>query len=221
MRLRRSLPVLLAIGAALAVALLVALVPALRDALSAAVRGDTAGLRHDMRGAGGVALVLALCVVHVVVWFPAELINAAAGFVYGAWVAVPMMLFAWLVSALCSYTLGALAGRPLIRALAGEERLTRVDALLERGGVPVLIAARLIPVLPFTLLGLAAGAARVPVFRFGWTTVVGFTPITVASVIVGHRLDDFSPTDPVLLACVGVGLVLLALVRPMSRRLKL
>ena len=38
----------------------------------------------------------------------------------------------------------------------------------------------------------AAGAARVPVWRYTWTTAVGYLPITALAVYFGTQLDLFS-----------------------------
>ena len=67
---------------------------------------------------------------------------------------------------------------------------------------------RLIPILPFSIVSYAAGAARVPLWRFVWTTVLGYLPITAISVYFGTRLDGLSPTDPLV---IGSALALLAL----------
>ena len=57
----------------------------MRDAVVDAVQGDTGSVREDLRGDGaeGALLVVALAVVHVVVWYPAEILDAAAGYVFG------------------------------------------------------------------------------------------------------------------------------------------
>jgi uncharacterized membrane protein YdjX (TVP38/TMEM64 family) len=64
--------------------------------------------------------------------------------------------------------------------------------MIERGGVALLLAIRLIPIVPFSLACYAAGAARVPVWRYTWTTVVGYLPITVIAVYFGTQLDLLS-----------------------------
>jgi uncharacterized membrane protein YdjX (TVP38/TMEM64 family) len=79
--------------------------------------------------------------------------------------------------------------------------------LVNRGGVVVLIAIRLIPILPFSLMGYVCGAARVPLVRFTWTTAVGYAPITAYFTYLGSRLEDFSAEDPVVWVG-GVGLLL-------------
>ena len=58
---------------------------------------------------------------------------------------------------------------------------------------------RLIPIVPFSLVSYAAGAARVPVWRFLWTTAVGYLPITALSVYFGTQLEGLSLTDPLVL----------------------
>ena len=81
----------------LALAALVALVPPLRDAVTTVVSGDADELRRELRdlGAPGALVLLGLMLVHAVVPFPSELVNAAAGFVYGFWIALPLVLVGW------------------------------------------------------------------------------------------------------------------------------
>lgn len=223
---RTASPVRLSVAAtALAVAAgaaLVMAVPALREAAGAAVTGDAQELRAQLRdaGAGGVALLLGLMLVHAVVWYPAEIPTAAAGFVYGFWAALPMVVAGWLLSALGTYALGRHAGRPLLHRLAGAARLRRAEEGLARGGAGALLAARLIPVVPFSLVGLVAGAARVPLWRFAWTTVVGFLPLMVVMTLLGSRLEELSLRDPVLWLALAPVVALLAVSRPLARRMR-
>jgi uncharacterized membrane protein YdjX (TVP38/TMEM64 family) len=212
-------------GAALAVAAgaaVVLAVPALREAAGAALAGDAGELRTQLRdaGAAGVALLLGLMLLHAVVWYPAEIPTAAAGFVYGFWLALPIVVAGWLLSALGTYALGRHAGRPLLHRLAGRDRFRRAEEALARGGAGALLAARLIPVVPFSLVGLVAGAARVPVWRFAWTTVVGFLPLMVVMTLLGSRLEEPSLRDPVLWLALVPVVVLLAVSRPLVRRMR-
>ncbi|MDP9133222.1 MAG: VTT domain-containing protein [Actinomycetota bacterium] len=194
----------IAVGLAIAAA-----IPPLRDALLDAVHGDTESVREDIRdlGATGVLLVFLLAIVHAVVWYPAEILNAAAGYVYGFGPALPLVMAGWIASGFLTYVIGRHAARPLLYGIAGEERFTRLEGLLERGGATFLLACRLVPVVPFSLTGYVAGAARVPLGRFMWTTAVGFAPITAYFVYLGSRLEGFSATDPIIWIG-GVGLIL-------------
>ncbi len=90
--------------------------------------------------------------------------------------------------------------------------------MIERGGTTLLIAVRLIPILPFSLVSYAAGAARVSVWRFLWTTAVGYLPITALSVYFGTRLEGLGLADPLVLGSAAVLLALLLVGHLVMRR---
>jgi uncharacterized membrane protein YdjX (TVP38/TMEM64 family) len=190
---------------------LVATVPALRDAFSAAVQGDQAEVRReiDSLGAWGPLLILGLTLIHTVVFYPAEIVDAAAGFAYGFLPALSLVMTGWLISGLLCYAIGHSVARPLLDRWVGAERFERIEGSIERGGATLLLAMRLIPILPFSIVSYAAGAARVPVWRFLWTTAVGYLPITALSVYFGTRLEGLSLTDPLVIGSAAGLLVLL------------
>ena len=74
----------------------------------------------------------------------------------------------------------------------------RLERLVHRGGAPFLLGVRLIPIMPFSLMGYVCGAARIPLWRFTWTTAVGYAPLTAYFTYVGSRLEGFSAEDPIL-----------------------
>jgi uncharacterized membrane protein YdjX (TVP38/TMEM64 family) len=199
-------------GVAVLAALVLAIEP-LRSGVSDAIAGDTGGLRTDLRGLGvtGALIALVLGLVHLVVWYPAEILDAAVGYVYGFWVAMPLVMVVWLISAVIGYWIGRHAARPVLHRFVNPERFERFEQLAERGGVTLLLAMRLVPVVPFSLFSYAAGAARVPLGRFVWTTAIGYLPITAVFVYLGSRLEELSANDPVLWigAAVLIGLLLL------------
>ena len=184
--------ILIGVGVALAV-------PTLRDAVGDAIHGNSAKLRHDLhQNALGPLLVVWLALVHVVVWYPAEILDAAAGYVFGFGVGFPLVMGSWVISGLASYEVGRHFARPLLYRIAGEGRFTRYERLIHRGGVPVLLGARMIPIMPFSLMGYVCGAARVPLVRYTWTTAVGYAPITAYFTYLGSKLEGFSVEDPIV-----------------------
>jgi uncharacterized membrane protein YdjX (TVP38/TMEM64 family) len=209
-------PPLVEIGITLAgivlLAVLVLAIPELRHAFEAALRGDSAEVREelDSLGIAGPLLILGLALIHAVVFYPAEIVDAAAGFVYGFFPALALVMTGWLLSGFLCYAVGRSVARPLLDRWLGPGRFERTEAMIERGGVTLLIGARLIPILPFSLVCYAAGAARVPPWRFAWTTVVGYLPITALSVYFGTRLEGLSLTDP-LVWCSAAALLALLL----------
>lgn len=197
------------VGIAL-MAVIVLTVDPLRDSVSAAIEGDHDEVRNqiDQLGAAGPLLILALTLLHTVVFYPAEIVDAAAGFAYGFFPALALMTVGWVLSGLICWAIGRRVARPLLDRWFGKERFERVERAIERGGPSLLLAMRLIPILPFSVVSYAAGAARVPLWRFIWTTALGYLPITAIAVYFGTRLEGLSLTDPLVL---GSALALLAL----------
>jgi uncharacterized membrane protein YdjX (TVP38/TMEM64 family) len=116
-----------------------------------------------------------------------------------------------MLSALICYWFGTGVARPLLDRWFGAERFERFERMVARGGVTLLIALRLLPIVPFSLISAAAGAARVPFGRYCWTTAVGFLPITALAVYLGTRLEGLHFTDPAVIGTL-VGVLILLLV---------
>jgi uncharacterized membrane protein YdjX (TVP38/TMEM64 family) len=216
---RRLLSTVLALVAA---GLAIWLVDPLHTALGHVLHGDVDALQAQLRSLGvwGGFVVVALILAHAVIFFPAEIVNATAGLTFGFWVAFPLVLASWVASGLIAYWLGRIAGRPLAVRLAGEKRVATAERLIDRSGAPALLLSRLVPFVPFSLVGYLAGAARVPLWRYTWTTFAGVMPITAAATYLGHALDDLSASDPLLWVAVGVIVVLALLTVHSARRLK-
>mgnify|MGYP001054514592 CR=1 FL=1 len=192
---------------------LVLLIPALRHAAVAAVHGETSEVRAQIKslGVGGPLIIIGLGVIHSVVPYPAEIVNAAAGFAYGFFGGLGIVAIGWMLSALICYWFGTGVARPLLDRWFGARRFEHFEGMVERGGITLLIALRLLPIVPFSLISAAAGAARVPFGRYCWTTAVGFLPITALAVYLGTRLEGIRFTDPAVIGAV-VGVVLLILI---------
>jgi uncharacterized membrane protein YdjX (TVP38/TMEM64 family) len=102
-------------------------------------------------------------------------VTATAAYVYGFLPGVALVTVGWLASALLAYLLGRSVGQPVLSAVLAPSFL-RVEQQIKRGGTPLLLSARLIPIVPLGLMGYAAGASGVKIWRFSWTTVVGYLP---------------------------------------------
>ena len=201
---RERLSILATVAVAVALTGLLFAIDPIRDAVRAAFAGDLGEMREelDSLGAAAALVLLGIALVHAVVPFPAEFPTAAAGFVFGFAIAFPLMVLAWTLSCLAAYLLARGVGPPVLDRLAGRERMEATDRLIARGGWPILLAGRLIPVVPYNLVSYAAGATRVPLGRFTWTTAVGVMPLTALTALLGQRLQEPRFDDPVLWAIV-------------------
>jgi uncharacterized membrane protein YdjX (TVP38/TMEM64 family) len=197
-------PAVTAVVAMAGVALVLAIEP-FRAAAGHAVSGDAEQLRAELDGVGGLVLVVVLSLLHSVVFYPAEILDAAVGFVYGFWVGLALVMGGWMLNAFVAYEIGRYGARPLLHRAFGRVRFERYEQMIERGGIGLLIGMRLVPIVPFSLFTYAAGAAKVPLGRLLWTTAVGYLPITALFVYLGTELEELSPTDPILIVG-GIGM---------------
>jgi uncharacterized membrane protein YdjX (TVP38/TMEM64 family) len=215
----RRIELVVSIASILLGAAIVAAVPDLRHAISLAFQGQFTGLRDHIRGlgVGGVGLLVGLMMVHAVLFYPSEIVTATAGFVYGFVPGLALAIGGWLASGLLAFLLGRTLGRPFLRAVFGHERFSSLERAIERGGTPLLLAGRLIPVVPFSLMCYAAGAAGIGVWKFSWTTVVGFLPLTAAVAYLGSQAKSLSFEDPVVWIIAVLLIALLASTRLVKR----
>ncbi len=192
----------------------VVVVPELRHSVSLAFQGNFAGLRAYIQGlgTGGLALLSALMLGHALIFYPTEIVTATAAYVYGFPLGLLFVMCGWLASALLSYLLGRVFGRPLLRRVLGP-KFDPLERALDRGGVFLLLGARLVPIVPFSLVGYAAGAARVRVWRFAWTTLVGFLPLTALVGYLGSRARSLSLGEPAVWVAALLLVLLLAAAR--------
>lgn len=134
------------------------------------------------------AASVALMIVHTVVPFPAELLAAANGMLFGA---VSGSLLTWLgglAGAASGYAVGWLFARWLARRLGYAEGLARMRHLVERHGTAGLVAVRLLPVIPFNVVDYAAGMLHLSRWTFAWTTAVGILPWSVLLAVGGTQV---------------------------------
>ncbi|MGL1330338.1 TVP38/TMEM64 family protein, partial [Vibrio parahaemolyticus] len=83
-----------------------------------------------------------------------------AGLVWGFPVAFAMVYVGALLGAAASFALGRALGREAVERFTGA-RVARLDAAIGRRGLPAVLGARLVPVIPFTLINYGAGLTSV------------------------------------------------------------
>ena len=79
--------------------------------------------------------------------------------------------------------------------------------------------ARLIPIMRTASSATSAGAARVPLWRYTWTTAIGFLPLCAALVYAGERLESLTIDDPIVIGGVLLVIVLFVAAHRLARRM--
>jgi phosphatidylserine/phosphatidylglycerophosphate/cardiolipin synthase-like enzyme/uncharacterized membrane protein YdjX (TVP38/TMEM64 family) len=134
---------------------------------------------------------------------PVTVMVVAAALVFGWRTGFLIALSASLLSAALGYELGRLLWRDAVRRLAGR-RLNRVSQALGHRGTMSMVLVRLVPVAPFTIVNLVAGASHIRFRHFLLGTLVGMAPGTLALTFFAERAER-AVTEP------GLATVLTAL----------
>jgi phospholipase D1/2 len=154
-------------------------------------------------------IVLAAFTPAAMLMFPRPLITLFAVVAFGPWLGFVYAMGGILISALFTYWLGTRMDRSTVRRLAGP-RLNRMLDVLRRRGLVALTALRLVPLAPFTIEGIVAGAIRIPLRDFTIGTALGMLPGTLAATVFGDQLQ-IALRDPAEVNLWIVGGVVVAL----------
>jgi phospholipase D1/2 len=152
-------------------------------------------------------VVLGAYVLGGLVAFPVTVLIAATAVVFGPYAGFAYALAGSLASAMAAYAVGARLGRQFLRDLLGK-RLNRAARALARRGVIAVATVRLVPVAPFTVVNLVAGAVGVRWRDYLLGTAIGMLPGIVLMTALGDRLrqvwEDPSATQIAVLVLVIV-----------------
>jgi phospholipase D1/2 len=132
-------------------------------------------------------LVVTAFVLGGAVAFPVNILILATSFAFGPWWGALYSGLGALASALAMYGLGARFGKQPLDRLLGGRWQSALEGVRQRG-VLAVVALRLVPVAPFTLVNLAAGASGIRLTDFVLGTVLGMAPGLGLLAIMGDRL---------------------------------
>jgi uncharacterized membrane protein YdjX (TVP38/TMEM64 family) len=167
--------------AVLLIALLVAAV-----ALAAAWRWTAAGEWLDIESLTRAAqalserpatplLVIAAYVLAGLLVLPVTALSLATVVVFGPVIGVVYAMAGSLVSAWSTYAIGGALGRDTVRRLSGS-RLNQLRRRLADRGVLTVAAVRMLPIAPFTVVNMVAGASHIRLRDFLLGTAIGLAP---------------------------------------------
>ena len=167
-------------------------------------------------------LVILAYVVGGLLMVPITLMIIATVSVFGPWYGAGYALLGAELSAIVTFTLGHLLGHGAVRRIAGS-RVNRISEAIARRGVLTIITLRILPVAPFSVINVIAGASAMRLRDFALGNFLGIIPGVVSIAILADRLlaslRDPSPKSILILLAAAV-LVILSLLglRQWSRR---
>ena len=123
-----------------------------------------------------------------VTMFPRPLITLFAVVAFGPWLGFAYAMLGIELSAWLTFVAGKRLDRDAVRRVAGA-KLNDIIQVLRHRGLLAITALRLVPLAPFAVEGVVAGAARVKLWHFMLGTAIGILPGTLTSTVFGDQLQ--------------------------------
>ncbi len=142
--------------------------------------------------------------------FPVTILIAATAFAFGPWTALIYSLLGCVLSAMLIYAIGHRLGRETVARFTGR-RWHRLNRLISKHGILAVAFIRMIPIAPYSVVNLAAGAAHVPFRDFVFGTLIGMSPGVIAITFLGNQLGEMIRHPSVLTISVVAGILALML----------
>jgi phosphatidylserine/phosphatidylglycerophosphate/cardiolipin synthase-like enzyme/uncharacterized membrane protein YdjX (TVP38/TMEM64 family) len=144
---------------------------------------------HDFAGHWWAAPLIVLAYTPAsVTMFPRPLITLAAVVAFGPWLGFAYAMTGILLAALAGYYAGRLADRNTVRRIAGR-RLNRLTRALRARGLLAMTAVRLVPLAPFVVESVVAGAIRIRPWHLLLGTFLGMLPGTLTATVFGDQIE--------------------------------
>ena len=132
-------------------------------------------------------IVIAVFVGAGFVLFPLTILIAVTAGTFGPWLGLLYAGAGAIASSLTTYGLGATLGKKTLRNLIGP-RLNRVTRRIAKKGVFAVAIVRLVPIAPFTVVNLVAGASGIRFVDFLLGTVLGLLPGLIVLSSLGNQI---------------------------------
>jgi uncharacterized membrane protein YdjX (TVP38/TMEM64 family) len=156
-------------------------------------------------------IVLSAYVVAAMFSVPVTVLIAATGLAYGAWPGMLYALAGTMLAAAATYGIGVSLGRDAVRRLAGTHA-NRLSERIGRRGIATMMVLRLLPIAPFTIVNLVAGASHIGLRDYLIGTALGMAPGIALTVTFAHQLLAVihQPSVGALATLAAIGIALVA-----------
>ncbi len=131
--------------------------------------------------------VLACYVVGGMLMVPVTLLIAVTGIVFGPWLGSLYAVGGALLSSMATYGAGAWLGRETVRRVLGA-RINGLSRRIARRGIVAMMVIRVVPIAPFTIVNVVAGASHIRFRDFFVGTLLGMLPGILLTVTFAHNL---------------------------------
>ncbi len=135
---------------------------------------------------GGPIVVLAFVIGSLVI-FPITVLITATAITFGPWSGFLWALCGCVLGSAANFGVGRWLGKRLHAGFLGD-KIQTISERLARGGIVPVLVIRNVPVAPFAVISIAAGASSIRLSDFLIGTALGVGPGIAALTVLGDRL---------------------------------
>lgn len=146
-------------------------------------------------GPTGLLLYGLLYVVSMTLGLPSAPFLVAAGALWGVTQGFILMLSSAHLGAVIAFLFARTMGRASLQKM-DLKTLNHWEQMIARGGAPLILLLRLIPVIPFNIINYAAGLSSLPLHRFILGNAAPFVPLVFLQVLLGSAALQIRWSDP-------------------------
>ena len=152
----------------------------------------------------GFALALTLAV-------PLTFLTLVTVVAFGPFAGFGISMLAAVIGAAVSYWVGEFLGHPVLLRMGGE-RVNIISQRLASRGLLAVVAVRMVPIAPFAVINMIAGASHIRLRHLLLGTALGMTPGTVGMIFfVDQIVEALKHPGPVTFLLAGLMIALIAL----------
>ncbi|HEY4074136.1 MAG TPA: VTT domain-containing protein [Herbaspirillum sp.] len=165
-------------------------------------------------------IVILAFVVAATFMVPVILLIAVSGVVFGPFYGALYAMAGTMLTAAIGFALGVWLGRDTLRHMLGQ-RVNRFNERFAKRGIMAMTVLRLLPIAPFTVINVAAGASQLRLRDYLIGTMLGMFPGIVLTVVFSHNLAQAvrHPNFATISVLVLLALLLIALAFGLQRLL--
>ena len=165
-------------------------------------------------GPGGVFILLGMQFLQIIVAFiPGEVVQLAAGLMYGPWLGALIILIGCVCSSAIVYKLVHALGAPFVQSMVSTEHLEKFRKFEESGKLDVVVFILfLIPAMPKDVFTYIVPLTDMKLGRFLTLTTLGRVPGVLASTYVAHGLSRGEMIGPIVIVAIVAILAIVAVV---------
>lgn len=171
-------------------------------------------------GFGSLAFLAYVIILAIAVPFPvpSEPFIFAGGYIFSAFIGIPLAFVGMVLGSTASFFLSRWAGRPLLKKLVDEHHLKHLDLIFKKKGQTAALISYVLPIFPSDTVSLFLGTTKLAFLPFLLLVILGHIPRVIIIILLGQYLPTGLTAQNIIITSFAVILILIVIFREKVKR---